>query len=126
MRAIAIFSAALVLAAAAMQAAAQSAPRFTLAEEVVIARNDALNELLKVDPLGVRKILDAMAAAKEQAPKTPAERQRDIGDRRTGDGAVLVDPGRNPDLEVFQRASPEAAYDLFQILKRVGGASAPK
>ena len=112
-----ILSAVLVMAAT-VHGGTQGAPRFTLAEEVVIARNDALNELLKVDPWSVRKIIDAMAAAK-QRPSPPRERQRDVGERR--DGAVEIDPGRNPDLEIFQRASPEAAYDLFQLLKRVGG-----
>jgi hypothetical protein len=110
-----LLSAALVMAAT-VQGAAQGAPRFTLAEEVIITRNDALNELLKIDPWSVRKIIDAMAAAKQTPPR---ERQRDVGERR--DGAVEIDPGRNPDLEIFQRASPEAAYDLFQLLKRVGG-----
>src|SRR5918994_4677450 len=76
-------------------------PRFTLAEEVIIARNDALDALVKVEPWSVRKIMDAMAAAK-QAP--PRDRQRDVGERR--DGAVQIDTGRNPDLDVFQRASP--------------------
>jgi hypothetical protein len=112
----------LVLASgAAIDGATQGAPRFTLAEEVVIARNDALSELHKIDPWSVRRIIDAMAAAKLQPPR---ERQRDMTERR--DGAVEIDPGRNPDLDIFQRASPEAAYDLFQLLKRVRGQSGAK
>lgn len=98
-------------------------PRFTLAEQIIIERNDALAALLPIDPSGVRKILDALAVAKERPPvmaAPPRWTRRDAG-------AVVVDPLRNPDLEVFQRASPEAAYDLFQILKRVGGGqSVPK
>ena len=112
-----VLSAALVFATT-LPGAAQGAPRFTLAEEVIISRNDALSELLKVDPSGVRKIIDAMAVAKQQ-PSPPRERQRDAGERR--EDAVHIDPARNPDLDIFQRASPEAAYDLFQLLKRVGG-----
>ena len=120
-----ILSVLLAIAAAATQGAAQSAPRFTLEEEIVIARNDALNELLKTDAWSVRKIMDAMAAAKQRP--AARDRQRDVGDRRIGDGTVEIDPARNPDLEIFQRASPEAAYDLFQLLKRVGGSQpAPK
>lgn len=95
----------------------QGAPRFTLAEETIIARNEALVALLPIDPWGVRRIVDALVAAKQSPPTAPApprERQRDVN-------AVVIDPVRNPDLEVFQRASPEAAYDLFQLLKRVGG-----
>jgi hypothetical protein len=112
-------SAMLAIAGAATQGAAQSAPRFTLEEEIIIARNDALNELFKTDAWSVRKIMDAMAAAKQRP--SAWERQRDVGDPRTGDGTVQIDPLRNPDLEIFQRSSPEAAYDLFQLLKRVGG-----
>ena len=118
--AFAIVAVALTLGGAApAEGAAQGAPRFTLAEEVVIARNDALTELLEIDPWSVRKILDAMAAAKQKPPGPARERQRDVGPGRSD--TVRIDPGRNPDLEIFQRASPEAAYDLFQILKRVGG-----
>jgi hypothetical protein len=125
---IAFMTAAMMLSAAA--AAAQpdkAAPRFSFAEQVVIARNDALEALLPVDPWGVRRILDALAAAKEQ----PAERKplpspgkhRDVfGGHPLPDGMFAPDPVRNPDLNLlFQRSSPEAAYDLFQILKRVGG-----
>ena len=76
---------------------------------------EELLALLPVDPQGVRKIVDAVVAAKGKPPTAPAPpRQRDVT-------AVVIDPVRNPDLEVFQRASPEAAYDLFQLLKKVGG-----
>jgi hypothetical protein len=110
----AVFAIAFVLSVTAW---AQDAPRFTLAEETLIARNEALLALLPIDPHGVRKIVDAVVAAKEKPPTASAparDRQRDVN-------AVVIDPARNPDLEVFQRASPEAAYDLFQLLKRVGG-----
>ena len=123
----AIVAAALVLSGAALgqpSSNEQGSPRFTLAEEIIIARNDALNELLAVDPWSVRKIMDAMLASKQGAPtKEPAAK----AERRRDAGAVVIDPQRNPDLEVFQRASPEAAYDLFQLLKRVAsGQSGPK
>jgi hypothetical protein len=106
-----------------------SAPRFTLAEEVIIARNDALSALLPLDPAGVRTILDALEAAKRTPaaprPEPPKETFRDVLGGPGGDGSARIDPARNPDLsQLFQRASPEAAYDLFQILKRVGGGKA--
>jgi hypothetical protein len=45
-----------------------------------------------------------------------------LGEPTLPDG---FDAARNPDLKLlFHRASPEAAYDLFQILKRVGTAAA--
>ena len=101
-------------------------PRFTFAEEVVIARNDALVALLPVDPWGVRRILDALALAKQRPdrPKPAPEsgRHRDIPGREAPVEEVIPpDAASNPDLNLlFQRSSPEAAYDLFQILKRVG------
>ena len=96
-------------------------PKFTLAEEIIIARNDALGELAKVDPWSVRKILDAITAARQKQPEAPAaERPRDVTGAPPRAPGVIIDSARNPDLEYFQRASPEAAYDLFQLLKRAG------
>lgn len=96
-------------------------PKFTLAEEIIIARNDALGELAKVDPGSVRKILDAIIAARQkQSEAAPGDRPRDVTGRQPPAGGVTIDPSRNPDLDYFQRASPEAAYDLFQLLKRAG------
>ena len=124
---------AIMISAIALSAAPASAQgdkvkqQFTFAEEVIIARNDALGELLPVDPQGVRRILDALAAAKQQdvppPGSVPAGRQRDVlGEPALPDG---VDAASNPDLKLlFQRSSPEAAYDLFQILKRVGRSAA--
>src|SRR5262245_28720940 len=92
------------------------APKFTFADEVVISRNEALNALLPVDPWGVRKLLDSIAHAKQQQPPVT---HRDVLEDRNG--RIRVDPLQNPDLNIlFQRVSPEAAYDLFQILKQAG------
>jgi hypothetical protein len=101
-------------------------PQFSFAEEVIIARNDALGELLPLDPQGVRRILDALAPKQQDAPppgSAPTGRQLDVlGEPALPDG---VDAASNPDLKLlFQRSSPEAAYDLFQILKRVGRSAA--
>jgi|SRR5215471_391463 len=96
-------------------------PHFTLAEEIIIARNDALGELAKVDPWSVRKILDAVIAARQkQQQAAPGDRSRDMTGAQLPPGGATIDPSRNPDLDYFQRASPEAAYDLFQLLKRAG------
>jgi hypothetical protein len=116
----AILLASLAIARATVHGAAQETPRFTLAEETIIARNEALSALLATNPRGVRRIIDAMAAAKQSRSGKVKGRKRDVGEPRTGAGAVQIDPLRNPDLVIFQRASPEAAYDLFQLLKRVG------
>ncbi len=114
-----------IIAAMALVASAgaeQASPRFSFADEVIITRNDALTQLLPIDPRGVRKILDAIEAAKREPPKDIPPRHRDITPNESGkDDVPRLDPFKNPDLNiVFQRASPEAAYDLFQILKQVG------
>jgi hypothetical protein len=118
-------SASLLCSAAAAEPD-RGGPRFTFAEEVVIARNDALVALLPVDPWGVRRILDALALAKRQhdgsKPSPGSGRHRDIlGREAPAEGITPPDAASNPDLNLlFQRSSPEAAYDLFQILKRAG------
>jgi hypothetical protein len=117
---LAIVSAVLICASAA-HGETQRAPRFTLAEESIIARNDMLSALLAVDPVGVRKIVDAIVASKQRPSSAKPKRGRAVEKPGSGDDAVVIDPARNPDLIVFQRASPEAAYDLFQLLKQVTG-----
>jgi hypothetical protein len=120
-----IATAVLMFASAAAHGETQRAPRFTLAEESIIARNDMLSALLAVDPMGVRKIVDALVASK-QRPSSKQKRGRTVDKPPSGDGVVVIDPARNPDLIVFQRASPEAAYDLFQLLKQVAGGQTGK
>jgi hypothetical protein len=120
---VAILVAVLVALLGVTPGGAASAPRFSLAEEVIIARNDALIALLPIDPDGVRKLLDALDAAKRAPDTRPGKSRGTFRDVLGGRGGrqTRIDPTRNPDLnQLFQRASPEAAYDLFQILKRVG------
>ena len=122
----AILWAGLMTLTEAAPASGESA-RFTLSEEAIIARNDALIALLTLDPDGVRKILDALEATRpapgQQRRGTPGT-FRDIPGGPGGQ-TMRIDPSRNPDLnQLLQRASPDAAYDLFQILKRVGGGKA--
>ena len=116
-----IATAIFMFASAAAHGETQRAPRFTLAEESIIARNDMLSALLAVDPVGVRKIVDALVASKQRPSSAKHKRGRTVDKPPSGDGVVVIDPARNPDLIVFQRASPEAAYDLFQLLKQVTG-----
>jgi len=122
---VSIVTAVLIFASAAAHGETQRAPRFTLAEESIIARNDMLSALLAVDPVGVRKIVDAIVASKRPSSAKP-KRGRTVETPQSGDGVVVIDPARNPDLIVFQRASPEAAYDLFQLLKQVAGGQTGK
>jgi hypothetical protein len=87
-------------------------PVFSTQEQAVIRRNAALNDLLPRDPVLVRKVLDAIAFANS-------------GGARSNDGQKRKperppNPKSNPDLENLGRASPEAAHDLFQLIKKAG------
>ena len=86
--------------AARAETAPAAAPAFTAAEMAVVNRNDMMRQVLPADPWLVRRVLDDLARQGSDAFAPP-------------DG---VDPLRNPDL----RSSPEAAYDLFQLLKKAG------
>jgi hypothetical protein len=89
------------------------APSFSVEEQAVIRRNAALNDLLPRDPALVRKVLDAITSANTG------------GGARSNDGKARKperppNPKSNPDLENLGRASPEAAHDLFQLIKKAG------
>ena len=88
----------LLVQAAAAGTAIAAAPPFTATEMATIQRNEMLKQVLPADPWLVRQILDDIARQGREAFAPP-------------DG---IDPFRNPDL----RSSPEAAYDLFQLLKK--------
>lgn len=95
-------------------------PSFSAAERGIIERNAALKALVESDPLVVRRAIDAVAALDARSADgaaTPEPRTRGIGPR---DPSVTLDPVANPDLNRLQMASPEAAYDLFQLLKQAG------
>jgi hypothetical protein len=104
---------ALPVGSAIAQPPSSSAPAFSAQEQAVIRRNSALNDLLPRDPVLVRKVLDAIAFA-------------NTGGARSNDGSKPRKPERppnpksNPDLESFGRASPEAAHDLFLLIKKAG------
>src|SRR5262249_53351050 len=93
--------------------AQKSELQFTSAEETIIARNDALVRLRSSHPEIVRKVLDALASVKPR-------KRRDLRDPDPLRADLPFDPARNPDLVVYQRGSPEAAHDLFQLLKQAG------
>jgi hypothetical protein len=107
----------------ALAAPGDNTPKFTFAEQVIIDRNEALHELIAVDPQGVRKLVDAIAVAKRTKHKARPKmtRHRDVRKgQNVENGSALTNRKRNPDLYIlFQRSSSEAAYDLFQILKQV-------
>lgn len=117
---------ALLLAACAVLQPAIAAPRpFTIAEEAVIERNEALRSIYKADPALVRRVLDALKSRPHSKDKQrdvfgPAEPGTPARDTPIQPGEE-IDPAANPDLAIFQRGSPEAAHDLFQLLKKAAG-----
>lgn len=90
-------------------------PAFSNAEMATISRNALLHDSVNADPWLVLKILKFMNDA------TDTRLTRDIP---LDDGAWTIDPEGNPDLDRAQRASPEAAHDLFLLLKEAGKATA--
>lgn len=120
---------AILTLACAMVQSASAAPRpFTIAEEAIIDRNEALRSVYETDPALVRRVLDALKARGRNKDK-----QRDVfgGPRVPGapdpgrqgpmQPGAEIDPATNPDLAILQRGSPEAAHDLFQLLKKASG-----
>ncbi|MBR0695621.1 hypothetical protein [Bradyrhizobium lablabi] len=86
-------------------------PSFSKAELSIINRNQTLRSLVKTDPKTVRKALDLM-------------QRNHIGSRSEvpgGDGDLQSrdELTADPDLDELERSNPEAARDLFLLIKRV-------
>ena len=120
---------AIVIAGPMGVASAQpDATDFSAAEKAIIARNASLKAALATSPAAVRHALDALAAA------SPAGTARTALAPRGSDPATSTkdEPGSgfnkstDPDLSGLQRVSPEAAHDLFQVLKQVGSEKPPQ
>jgi hypothetical protein len=92
-------------ALADLQSAPAGTPTFTHEETVIIERNATLSDVSKTNPWVVRKLFDAVEQSQpdKNLPSVPSD----------NDSA-------DPDLDQMQRASPEAAHDLFQLLKQAG------
>jgi len=99
------------------------APYFSEGERQIIARNALLRRRLASDPWLVRRAIDVLTAEREERRSAidteggkPMHPQ--LGESARGKRV-------NPDIENLVRTSPEAAYDLLKLLKRVG-TSSPK
>ncbi len=107
--------AAIILPGASARAELAAQPIFTVAEQAIIHRNAALTLLTKSDPWLVRQVLDAIAQSQARQ-----------GDARDAAGQTAAsaryerppEPEHNPDLDHLGRSSPEAAHDLFQLIKK--------
>lgn len=117
-------------------------PVFTAAELRIIARNESLRTLLAHEPWLVHRVLKDMerqrtsperrqvAPEPRQAPpdlrQAPQERpvapesRSVLGDEARGVPKDRFDRKRDPDLRGLERVAPEAAYDLFLLLKKAG------
>lgn len=80
-------------------------PTFSDAEREIIDRNASLLLVIREHPWTVKKFLDDL-------DKLPTPRS---------DGSNEAPVGDDPDIDRLRRASPEAAYDLLQIIKGAGG-----
>lgn len=103
------------------RAAAQPAAGFTAEEQAIIARNASLKAALATAPAAVRQALDAIAAAQPAgtARSGPPLAQPEPAPR-VEDKKARFKRKTDPDLAGLERISPEAAHDLFQVLKQVG------
>ncbi len=87
-------------------------PIFSPQDRIIIERNASLKGLVNRDPWLVRRALDTIAADAQPQPV--------VRDMKEGQvvGEQPSPPSRNPDLDHLERTSPEAAHDLFQLIKK--------
>lgn len=86
-------------------------PAFSASDRQTIERNEMLRAAQGRDPWLVFKVLREML---------DTDRTRDVLLSRDPGADRDFDAERDPDLEQFQRVSPEAAHDLFLLLKKAG------
>lgn len=94
-------------------------PAFSRDEQAIVDRNAVLSELASKNPRLVRKALEALRTPETGTAKSLSV-QKPRPSRRVAADELQMDPGANPDLERLLRSSPEAAHDLFQLLKKAG------
>jgi hypothetical protein len=97
-------------------AADPNVPQFSRADIDRIERNATLRELYLLNPwltYRVLRTIDDQAAARQEV----------LPDRRQPPKPAPFDEQRDPDLGQFQRVAPEAAVDLFALIKKASGSS---
>ncbi|MFL9828672.1 hypothetical protein [Rhodoplanes sp. SY1] len=87
-------------------------PEFSAADLATIARNESLREAVATSPWVVYQVLRAIDAEASQG--------RDLLVPRPGLNKPTADfdHARDPDLKTFERVAPEAAHDLFLLIKK--------
>jgi hypothetical protein len=95
-----------------------ASPNFTPGEQAIIDRNAALAAIIDSDPGLVRRVLDSIEAAQAgSGSRSSVPRASRSGRGRRQKTERPPDPNHNPDLDQLGRLSPEAAHDLFQLIK---------
>ena len=93
-------------------------PLFSEEDWQVIARNEALTSSLEENPWAVRRAVDAIKTLETETKGFQPQPRKPRGAQSSP--PPEWDPQTNPDLDRLQRASAEAAHDLFQLLKKAG------
>lgn len=116
---------ALALLCSIAEPAAAQPVTFTPAEQALIARNASLRAAVNLSPSTVRQILDALAASQTQNTAQDAAQDTTRASHPTqagqpsGPAGSDFEQAADPDLSDLQRVSPEAAHDVFLVLKQV-------
>ncbi|WP_454620431.1 hypothetical protein [Bradyrhizobium cenepequi] len=97
-------------------APAPALPQFSKTDLTRIERNATLRELYLYNPWLTYRVLRAIDEA--------VETRRDLGPSQSPPPASPpFDEKRDPDLGEFQRVAPEAAVDLFAMIKKASGSN---
>ena len=96
-------------------------PQFSKTDIARIERNDTLRALYSSNPWLTYRVLRSIDAG--------AATNRDMLPGAQHQTAPVTaphfDPGRDPDLDHLQRIAPEAAADLFALIKKASGINPP-
>lgn len=122
------------LATAAAGASLAAPMEFTARERSLIARNETLRATAERNPALARRAMRAMAASRDGSRSMVTGTRELRAEQRQGSPQAGKPPrrrngfdaNRDPDMNQYQRSSPEAAHDLFQLLKRASDGSTRK
>lgn len=106
----------------AMTCSGMSQEKFTSEQLAYLNRNPLLLALQKADPDGLGRVLDLLVAHANEQKRTKSK-SRLIPNRRP---EPEIDISGNPDLIELQKSSPEAAHELFLLLKQAGSIKTKK
>ncbi len=98
-------------------ATATRLPSLTIDDRAIIERNEILGRLGKTNPQILRRVLDMITTLRPDT--TTSTQGPHPGDTRNS-RPIIIDSRKNPDVERLLGSSPEARYDLLQLLKRAG------